>query len=97
MNLTAQSALWLLIFTPQPARHHKMRLGCRLNAGGVEWVERHGCRESAVRTWMSVRRVPTERRRIEDCQPSSSLSLIHRRHEKAPAVIRFVEYVKGAL
>lgn len=35
-------------------------------------------------------------RRIEDCQPSSSLSLIHRRHEKAPAVMRFVEYVKGA-
>lgn len=34
-------------------------------------------------------------RRIEDCQPNSSLSLIHRRHEKAPAVIRFVEYVKG--
>jgi len=32
-------------------------------------------------------------RRIDDCQPSSYLSLIHRRHEKAPAVMRFVEHV----
>jgi hypothetical protein len=42
-----------------------MRLGCRLNAGVAQWAERHGCRESAARTWMSVRRVPTERRRSE--------------------------------
>jgi DNA-binding transcriptional LysR family regulator len=33
-------------------------------------------------------------RRIEDCQPDSYLSLIHRRYEKAPAVIRFIEHVK---
>jgi hypothetical protein len=45
------------------SRHRKTRLGCRPNAGDAEWVERHGCRESAVRTWMSVRRAPTERRR----------------------------------
>jgi hypothetical protein len=46
-------------------RHCQARLGCRLNAGGVEWAERHGCRESAARTWMSVQRGPTERRRSE--------------------------------
>lgn len=34
-------------------------------------------------------------RRIEDCQPQSSLSLIHRRHEQAPAVLRFIEHVRG--
>jgi hypothetical protein len=44
-------------------KHHKTRLGCRPNADDAQWVERHGCRESAVRTWMSVRRGPTERRR----------------------------------
>src|ERR1700712_147678 len=49
-------------FLTRQSRHHKSRLGCRLNAGGAQWVERHGCRESAVRTWMSVRRGPTERR-----------------------------------
>jgi hypothetical protein len=59
-----------LIFIPRTSRHHKTRLGCRLNAGGVEWVERHGCRESAVRTWMSVRRGPTERRRSEGTRRS---------------------------
>jgi hypothetical protein len=61
----------LLIFIPQQPRHHKTRLGCRLNAGGAEWVERHGCRESAVRTWMSVRRGPTERRRSEGTSTQS--------------------------
>lgn len=35
-------------------------------------------------------------RRIEDCQPTSSLSLIHRRHEKAPATNRFIEHIKAA-
>jgi hypothetical protein len=35
-------------------------------------------------------------RRIEDCQPTSYLSLIHRRYEKAPAVTRFIEHVKAA-
>ncbi|WP_342655116.1 LysR substrate-binding domain-containing protein [Pseudomonas sp. F3-2] len=33
-------------------------------------------------------------RRIDDCQPTSSLSLIHRRYEKAPAVIRFIDHVR---
>lgn len=33
-------------------------------------------------------------RRIDDCQPSSYLSLIHRRHEKSPAVVRFIEHVR---
>jgi len=60
----------LLIFIPQQARHHKTRLGCRLNAGGAEWAERHGCRESAARTWMSVQRGPTERRRSEGTRRS---------------------------
>lgn len=35
-------------------------------------------------------------RRIEDCQPTSSLSLIHRRHEKAPATNRFIDHIKAA-
>ncbi|WP_296313944.1 hypothetical protein, partial [Pseudomonas sp.] len=38
---------------------------CRPNADDAQWVEPHGCGESAVRTWMSVRRGPTERRRSE--------------------------------
>lgn len=33
-------------------------------------------------------------RRIDDCQPTSYLSLIHRRYEKAPAVLRFIEHVR---
>jgi DNA-binding transcriptional LysR family regulator len=33
-------------------------------------------------------------RRIQDCQPSSFLSLVYRRFEKAPAVTRFIEHVK---
>ncbi|MGS0738050.1 LysR family transcriptional regulator [Pseudomonas sp. GG8] len=33
-------------------------------------------------------------RRIQDCQPSSFLSLVYRRFEKAPAVVRFIEHVK---
>ncbi|OQR36941.1 hypothetical protein BWR59_04565 [Pseudomonas sp. Bc-h] len=58
---------WLLILllSARQIRRHTSRLGCRLNAGGVEWAERHGCRESAARTWMSFRRGPTERRRSE--------------------------------
>jgi hypothetical protein len=54
-----------LIFLRKKLKHHKTRLGCRPNADDAEWAERHGCRESAVRTWMSVRRGPTERRRSE--------------------------------
>ncbi|MDB6051033.1 MAG: LysR family transcriptional regulator [Pseudomonas sp.] len=33
-------------------------------------------------------------RRIQDCQPSSFLSLVYRRFEKAPAVAHFIEHVK---
>jgi hypothetical protein len=47
------------------SRHHKSRLGCRLNAGGVEWAERHGCRESRPPPWMADGGGPTERRRSE--------------------------------
>ena len=50
----------LLIFIRKKLSHHKSRLGCRLNAGLAEWAEPHGCGERAVRTWMSVRRGPTE-------------------------------------
>jgi hypothetical protein len=55
----------ILLLSAPKSRHHISRLGCRPNAGVVEWVERHGCRESAPRTWMSVQRGPTERRRSE--------------------------------
>jgi len=54
-----------LIFLRKKSRHRQSRLGCRLNAGLAEWAEPHGCGESAVRTWMSVRRGPTERDRSE--------------------------------
>jgi hypothetical protein len=55
----------ILLLSARYPRRHRSRLGCRLNAGDVEWAERHGCRESAARTWMSIRRGPTERRRSE--------------------------------
>jgi hypothetical protein len=54
-----------LIFIRRKFRHHTSRLGCRPNADDAEWAEPHGCGESAVRTWMSVRRGPTECRRSE--------------------------------
>jgi hypothetical protein len=38
----------ILLLSARRSRHHISRLGCRLNAGDVEWVERHGCRESAA-------------------------------------------------
>jgi hypothetical protein len=63
--------LLLLIFIPRTFRHHKTRLGCRLNAGGVEWVERHGCRESRPRPWMADGGGPTERRRSEGTSTKS--------------------------
>jgi hypothetical protein len=53
------------IFTHKRFSRCKTRLGCRLNAGLAQWAEPHGCGESAVRTWMSVRRGPTERDRSE--------------------------------
>jgi hypothetical protein len=43
------SLLILILILPLSARQsrrHQSRLGCRLNAGDVEWAERHGCRES---------------------------------------------------
>ncbi|SEQ36195.1 hypothetical protein SAMN03159444_01513 [Pseudomonas sp. NFACC02] len=62
---SCQPMLLILIFLPRQSKHRKTRLGCRLNAGVAQWAERHGCRESAVRAWMPVRRGPTERRRSE--------------------------------
>jgi len=57
--------LLILIFMHSQPRRQQSRLGCRPNADDAEWAEPHGCGESAVRTWMSVRRGPTERRRSE--------------------------------
>jgi hypothetical protein len=57
--------LLILLLMRIMSRHRRTRLGCRLNAGLAQWVEPHGCGESAVRTWMSVRRGPTERDRSE--------------------------------
>ena len=55
----------ILIFMHSQPRRQQSRLGCRPNADDAEWAEPHGCGESAARTWMSVRRGPTERRRSE--------------------------------
>ena len=63
--------LLLLIFIPRTFRRRKTRLGCRLNAGGVEWVERHGCRESRPWPWMADGGGPTERRRSEGTSTQS--------------------------
>jgi hypothetical protein len=60
----------LLISIHRRFKHRETRLGCRPNADDAQWAERHGCRESAVRTWMSVRRGPTERRRSEGTRRS---------------------------
>jgi hypothetical protein len=54
-----------LILKRKKSRHRQSRLGCRPNADDAQWAEPQGCGESAVRTWMSVRRGPTERRRSE--------------------------------
>jgi hypothetical protein len=55
----------ILLLSARQFRRHKSRLGCRLNAGDVEWAERHGCRESRPPPWMADGGVPTERRRSE--------------------------------
>jgi hypothetical protein len=55
----------LLMLIRKRLGHRQSQLGCRLNGGFAEWAEPHGCGESAVRTWMSVRREPTERDRSE--------------------------------
>jgi hypothetical protein len=54
-----------LLFIRRRFKHRETRLGGRLNAGLAQWAEPHGCGESAVRTWMSVRRRPTEWDRSE--------------------------------
>ena len=64
------AALLILIFIRKRLKHRQSRLGCRLNAGFAQWAEPHGCGESAVRTWMSVRRGPTERDRSEGTRRS---------------------------
>jgi hypothetical protein len=58
-------SLLILLLSARYPRRHKSRLGCRLNAGVVEWAERHGCRESRPPPWMADGGVPTERRRSE--------------------------------
>jgi hypothetical protein len=55
----------ILLLSARQFRRYKSRLGCRLNAGGVEWAERHGCRESRPPPWMADGGGPTERRRSE--------------------------------
>jgi hypothetical protein len=55
----------ILLLSARQSRRHKSRLGCRLNAGVVEWAERHGCRESRPPPWMADGGGPTERRRSE--------------------------------
>jgi hypothetical protein len=55
----------ILLLSARQFRHYKSRLGCRLNAGVVEWAERHGCRESRPPPWMADGGGPTERRRSE--------------------------------
>jgi hypothetical protein len=62
--------LLILIFIHITPRRRHSRLGCRLNAGFAEWAEPQGCGESAVRTWMSVRRGPTEQDRSEGTRRS---------------------------
>ena len=55
----------ILTLVHKKPRQRPTRLGCRPNADDAQWAEPHGCGESAARTWMSVRRGPTERRRSE--------------------------------
>ena len=47
--------IWLLIYSPSG----------RPNGGSVEWVDRHGCRESRDGPWMARGGVPTEQDRSE--------------------------------
>jgi hypothetical protein len=61
----------ILLLSARQSRRHKSRLGCRLNAGVVEWVERHGCRESRPPPWMADGGGPTERRRSEGTSTKS--------------------------
>ena len=48
-------------FVARPVRHRRIAPFRRPNAGGVEGVERHGCRESRVGPWMAQRGGPLER------------------------------------
>jgi hypothetical protein len=63
-----------LIFIHSQSIHRQSRLGCRVNAGFAQWVEPHGCGESAVRTGMSVRRGPTEQDRSEGIPTKEGLN-----------------------
>jgi hypothetical protein len=58
-------SLLILLLSARYPRHRKSRLGCRLNAGGAQWAERHGCRESRPPPWMADGGGRTERRRSE--------------------------------
>ncbi len=69
-GLSREALELLLIFKHKKSSRRQSRLGCRLNAGLAQWAEPHGCGESAVRTWMSVRRGPTERGRSEGTRRS---------------------------
>jgi hypothetical protein len=60
----------ILLLSARQSRRHQLRLGCRLNAGVVQWAERHGCRESRPPPWMADGGVPTERRRSEGTRRS---------------------------
>ncbi len=71
----------LLIFLRKRLSHRQSRLGCRPNVDDAQRAEPHGCGESAVRTWMSVRRGPTERRRSEGIPTKEEPS-----QEQAPLV-----------
>jgi hypothetical protein len=73
--------LLLLLFKRKRFKHRKTRLGCRPSAGFAQWAEPHGCGESAVRTWMSVRRGPTEQDRSEGIPTKEEPS-----QEQAPLV-----------
>ena len=70
-----------LLFIRKMFKHRQSRLGCRPNADDAACAEPHGCGESAVRTWMSVRRGPTERRRSEGIPTQEEPS-----QEQAPLV-----------
>ena len=65
IRTTDHCSLLILLLSARKSRRHKSRLGCRPNAGGAPWAERHGCRESRPPPWMADGGGPTERRRSE--------------------------------
>jgi hypothetical protein len=40
-------SLLILLLSTRQSRRQPSRLGCRLNAGGAQWAERHECRSAA--------------------------------------------------